>query len=1032
LIDVLAFHIRGQNAGLIIRKLPKQFSFESFELSPTTKSVMQTKGRLRRCFPGPAVAVCQERIADPSFREALAQVLAQLDVDTPDEAWPVVFKAKSKTIEIRDSVHPMFVTEMLTGILRAVGGPLNTPRIYKCTRDDVISKDARKPWRRSSLWLLLRVALQTSLMTDADGLHKWYKSFMIFFMAHILQRAREAALPSDLLFVMAAKISRRTLKLATTDEPPWMQQVRRTIEATHQELACRWNTLERNPDPFATQMAWDSSEMPFPHDTQLSLLTLRPYLQTIKTRETMSSDYQTFTFDCPRRIKQCHSLIPELNLLIVGSDPATRLSLADLELWVQDQLDAWLTTNLDSQSTCTRIADLIAHYTAMATSTYADNPQDISLMLLTSMDLWVALDKCAIYHYPLLSKYEPGFSASLFDPLLLPKRQQMERLTRVEQYLAKRMNGASPGFPSIFQDSNSSKSFAVQYFEQSPEHQQLRLRIEIAAGIERNRKRNELMEKRQEYQQLMRDSDARSCEVETYWERSRFVPHHSSRCHKCYLKGKANGLEIIVHEWPLPLGELEAKSAVFELDVPISISKWRDTTYSLLVSALSPPMPARSRIGKVYRMSNVDGLRNYVRSQTARIQFASTAKPFAVAHYGRKPVSQATEAGICVNNGLQYSMYDSTAEQWTKNLLNRCDVRKICTLQLPAGSYEELQFALDGTSHTSNDVLAKQSECPKSLNLHEFYAFATLRAGDRLQWRNIARELVPRVLIFSHEETYMLVVQTAWQVGRSGNERPCRESHIDLEEQEFGMSLLSVLEEALTAFEGNWQGAVALRTFVVLATRLLSVSCYKIVQNRCLIFLRRARKVALEWTRDVSRLLDNGQGAEELEALNLRVLEMALTCHNTFDADEHYISQLLKTNEDIATVTECSITVHDRCPAVIDHLPRPTKTLLQRYRRLSHLLEQPIRTKILADRGGIDDTVRRLWKGYQPGSSWVALEKPTQRWLVTRTSNKDGYSMVTVHYNTLDGSLLVNGAPLTRLPQSYELHTTYRRLFGQV
>lgn len=377
-------------------------------------------------------------------------------------------------------------------------------------------------------------------------------------------------------------------------------------------------------------------------------------------------------------------------------------------------------------------------------------------------------------------------------------------------------------------------------------------------------------------------------------------------------------------------------------------------------------------------------------------------------------------------------MYDSRSSQWTKDLLGRCDVHRICTLQLPFGPYQKLQFALDGTSHTSNEVLAMQSECPKSLNLHEFYAFATLRSGDRLQWRNIARELVPRVLNFSHEETYMLVAQTAWQVGRSGNGRPCRESHIDLEEQEFGMSLLSVLEEALTAVEGNWQGAVAVRTFVVLATRVLSMSRFEIVQNRCILFLQRARKIALQWTRDVELLLNEGQGAEELEALNIRVLEMALTCHDTFDADESYASELLKSDEDVSSAIECSIIVHGRCPAVIDDLPQPIKTLLQRYKRLSHLLEPSLRRKVLADRGAIDSTVRQLWAGYRPGAHWAALEEPNQRWLVTRTSNRDGYTPVFIHFNTLDGSLLVNGMPLTRLPRSYELHPTYRRLFSEV
>ncbi|KFZ04179.1 hypothetical protein V502_10348 [Pseudogymnoascus sp. VKM F-4520 (FW-2644)] len=57
-------------------------------------------------------------------------------------------------------------------------------------------------------------------------------------------------------------------------------------------------------------------------------------------------------------------------------------------------------------------------------------------------------------------------------------------------------------------------------------------------------------------------------------------------------------------------------------------------------------------------------------------------------------------------------------------------IARMGTFQLPSGSYETLQYALDNTTHTSNKVLASQSACPKALNFHEFYAFATLRSGD--------------------------------------------------------------------------------------------------------------------------------------------------------------------------------------------------------------------------------------------------------------------------------------------------------------
>ena len=987
---------------------------------------MMAKGRLRRCFPGPAIAVSQERIADSSFRKALVQLLTELDDKTPAEAWPVVSKAGSKTIEVRDSVHPKLITEMLTGILRGIGQPDDVARIYKRTREEVLWSNAYKPWRRSPLWLLLRVALQTSLGTE-DKLHSRYKSFMIFLMTQILERALRESLSSDILFVMAAKINRRVLKLALRDEVPWVLYVHKTIETVHRELAKRWAAVEQNPDPFGTQRAWKPSKLFHYDDTQLTVSTLRPYLAQVATRGKVPLNYHIFTPDCRSRICQGPSTFP--NLILLGADDPY-LFLADLELWVQDWLDDWLIANLQSSNSCTLLADLIEGYTATATSHYAGSPEDISLMLLTSMDLWIALDKCAIHQHSLLSRYDPGFSQSLFHPFQLPKKLQMERLSRVEQYVTKRINASIYGSLHLFRDIDAKDSFAVRYFEESLHHQILRRDIEAAANIEREQKKLEFEEKRRQYHRILEESDEMSCE-RIQWNRNR-RSNHSPNCTKCRLISSATSMQITVHEWPLPKIEIETKSAVFELDVPTAIAKWRDTTYALLVDIFSPVAFYLQSDSKIYSLSKFSGLRKYASSRTGRLQLASRKKPFVSAHYGTKKISEATEESICVNNGLQYSMYDSKISKFTGELLGRCDVLRKCTFQLPCGPYQTLQFALDGTTHTSNEIVARQAECPKALNQHEFYAFAALRSGDRLQWRNIARELVARVLNFGHEETYLLVAQTAWQVGRPGDGKLCREAHVDLEEEEFGMSLLSVMGEAVGTVEGNWQNAVAIRTIVAVATRLLSMSSHSSVLHGCCSLLRRARKVALGWTREVGKLLHNSQGKEDLKMLNLRALEMALTCHGTFDVDKHYLSELIRSTSDIADVTECSIVVHDRCPTETADLLRPLKTQLQRYRRLSHLLEPFLCSQILADPDGIDRTVGRLWAGYRSGRCWAAMRSPNGRWLVNETSSEGGHSTMTVHWNLLDGSLLVNGTPLTRLPRSYESHATYRRLLGEV
>ena len=230
------------------------------------------------------MAIGQERIANASFLEPLTELLAKLDLETPQEVLPIAKKARSKAVESRDTVHPRFVTEMLTGILRAVGQPLDVARIYKHTRDDVLWEGSLEPWRRSPLWLLLHVALQTRLTrSDEQEPHVRYKSFMLFFMAHVLERALEASLPSDTLFLMTAKISRRALKISVVNGVAWLQYVEMTVGPVQQELFRRWRSVEKHPDPLGTQQNWRPSQLSFLKDSKLKLSSLRPYLARVST-----------------------------------------------------------------------------------------------------------------------------------------------------------------------------------------------------------------------------------------------------------------------------------------------------------------------------------------------------------------------------------------------------------------------------------------------------------------------------------------------------------------------------------------------------------------------------------------------------------------------------------------------------------------------------------------------------------------------------------------------------------------------------
>jgi len=79
--------------------------------------------------------------------------------------------------------------------------------------------------------------------------------------------------------------------------------------------------------------------------------------------------------------------LPEFNLLTGMKGDQVSLYLADLELWVRDSLPGWLRAYMKHKDACTTLSEVIDTYTSAASSAYTDMPEDISLMLLTSMDL---------------------------------------------------------------------------------------------------------------------------------------------------------------------------------------------------------------------------------------------------------------------------------------------------------------------------------------------------------------------------------------------------------------------------------------------------------------------------------------------------------------------------------------------------------------------------------------------------------------------------------------------------------------------
>lgn len=1011
-------HITAQNAGLVLTRAGDSAIFTSFEASPTSEAVTGTLGKLLISYPGPAISVPWSTITDYAFVTHLGGLVEQLKRDVLRAAAETGTKAGATVPEERESANPRFVTELLTGILRGVGSVVAVERIMKRVGDEVLWDDAKVPWRRSPTWLVVRVTLRMML-----GL-KVYKWFMIYFMARVLHGATGRMVDGDRLFVMNAKLARRVYKLR--DEVPAipafvMEEARMIGVRACAKIEEGWVKAQGG----ARRNRWSTRDMNYTRDATLTMTNSRPYIMGLKDATYLRPVPVGFV---PNEVARINTTAKEMPDLSKAKDTGARtdIMLADFESWVMNNLDTW--QRAPRSTACNQLGERMEDYMAAAKLAYKGNPLKNSIMILTTMELWAALDKLAVNHCPLMSEFSPQFNESFLSALLLPQAQQRARLARVESYIQTRRSSADPLSVSVFSRDITNQTFSVRYFRNSQALRLLEEQILQAAAVAVILKTTELEKKQKEYDDLQARIQMRSCDMFTHWNEGWTA--HARNCVRCAMGRNAANMRIEVHEWPLPEDNLARAAVVFELRCPAPFAIWRETTFRILTDICSAVHTPPNEQVPYDSPATYSGHKPYFDraglARPSKLAYTSFTKSFLATHY-RYARLPTTIEDICVKHALKYSLYDTSTRLWTVNRPPQIDTRHLCTFYLPPGPYKSLQNTVRGTSHTANQVLASQSECPSQLQLHEYIAFGLLRSGRHLQWLNILRELRSCTLTFSAEAVSMLVLQAVWQVGpldTSGD----RESHIEPTDTEFGTQMMLVLEAMLRGVEANWQEIVTVQTMIVLAGQILASTESRVVRGVAVRFLNRARSVVLAWTRGIAKKLPDCMPSQVRE-FQVRVVQLAATCRMTFDVEACYLWEVLFSAEDVAVLVECATIIHDNVPAVASSLPAGVKALLERDCRMAYAVEKHLRD-LVTGRVGIN--LRPIWGEYEPGEPWTAEEGRNQRWVYMNTKVADGCESQEVHYNLISGELLVAGLALGRMPMDYSDHVTYQELFAEV
>ncbi|KAJ7483148.1 hypothetical protein FB451DRAFT_100343 [Mycena latifolia] len=1022
--DVVCLHILSQNAGVIFRRTAENFDFEFFQASPSALSITGTKGKLIIQYP------TRPRLAfprDEDFIAALSALLAALDCTSMPEAIPTAQKAHQIQAEHRDVRDIRYISEMLGGIARGLTPTGDVEAIAESTvyvtkriNDHVLWKAALLPWRRSPKWLVVRVALQTTLKGWKIDEKYGYKVFVTFILAKTLELAGAAGVSHDLLFLMSAKIATRMWKLGSIfptghSPPPFpLDFISSQIEAVHSLVTQTWEAVQARE---ARTLPWvPLTRISLKEAQDFALSNSVAYLDTVRARahtlDTQDTAFNSRAFEArlgpPSPILSDSSSDSILWLAILREEK----SVAELGNW-----------NLSPSQRLSKLAKLIEHYDKVASDFRSTNPAFFSRIFLLVLELWVAFDQIATSQFPLLLDYSPEVSFSSFDPLLLPERSQMQRLRNIELYVTKRHTDARYLDLSVFTFDADPESLPSRHFSADIGLQSLKNKIEMQALHRRDQKIEELHSMTSRWTAIIEERDRQE---HAYHEDRWGNTKHDEQCGRCAKQKEVESMTITVFEWPLPENNDLCRLVLFELCLPTVFGLWRDTTYRLArnhSNVVSSTSPSPSVLLRDYDLLSEHFVSNIPSQQ---ITIASTAKPFSQSHYFRRHFP-CNDNDIIQKHPLMYALWDSSVKEWLPSSFPTIDIRDSCTPQLPIGPYKALAWTVVGTTHDANDVIARQSECPLNLSHHAWGSFGHLRAGVRLQWRNMMLQLATGTIELADPAVYLLFRQAAWQAEAPGDEELglYREAHFDLSMRPFGREVVPVLEKRLDCISGNWQEGWTAATLSVIACRLFSLSDASAVKAQVRAFLAKLRKVLFGWMKQVlEQLKGNRQAVSRTDLVN-RVLQLAASCRSTYSV---ILDEIFTEPEAISIFVQCAIAIHSNVPASLSNLISPLRYLLHGDVLLSAEASSSLVNSISQTGEGLDMAIHAIWDGFHRHESnpWRSI---SNGWMACETPSSPDRQIRHVYLNILNGSFLVDGRSQSIPPREISSHYLFKILF---
>ncbi|KAF2420579.1 hypothetical protein EJ08DRAFT_25307 [Tothia fuscella] len=1053
---ILILRITEQNAGLVLYRNVHNIhgdgvTFEAFEASAASENVLAAKSALKWTFPGMAVHLPYATFAEFSFQHSLATFLEKASLESISQFGAHTLRAGAWIPEFRDTAHPAIISQMLMALLEVNGHRVHSVLLGKRVRDDVCWFDgATKPWRRSPMYLVLRVALQRhlcSLYGDEKGtMH--FKFLIALLLAQFLDDIRGMSSP-QFTNLLKTKIARRLAKLAMNREHIALSShyglmisiLRPTFENSLRSASAAidtaWSHFKR------VNCTRSIKSLPQHADAQSLQLTLLHSGTYLREALANASGYGLHQVHVVKNFDHSVATTKQYNNFF---ERYSKLSKIEIEF--EEAGKAALGTVIDPEEQCVGLAKSISAYMTTVGSAYDSDPQQKSTMLLTLMQLWVAMDKIATELYPVLLHFDPAFPPEILDVLQLSSLADMNRLRVVETHIRNRHVLCGPRQKTIFDDP-SVGSFADQYFQSADGAPMQDLLIAIQASEQQSRvqKEAEWATLTAQHTALLTQISVSSCLFMTedhIWYEERV--HDDQHCTKCDQERKAHRMTIEIHEDYLPARAEIARAVVFELLCPQAFASYRQATWQI-IGKLGLAQQTQGTEPRIV-VSEYKNLRQFsIRPQS--LTLGSTTKSFLNSHHAFVRLPTPKE-DVLLPNALKFGYFDRGTQLWPGRVAFKPNfAHHISALRIePSSPWSPLLnnalFVAGAGGPSSNAVVASQTKCPNALNVHEFMAFQYLFSGFTRRWPMILVELGSSQMSFSTEATMLLMSRLTLEAGPSDlkdPENPLRIVHVYLRDNAFCTQLLNQLSRRLATLASNWRETHSMELIINLVLRLCFFSTGFAAQEANRLLLQ-TRETIAHWLTLLRIEMHTSTNASSPLTCSKYAVRAALLLKRTFLVYTDTTAGVWREQGPDATLIpgsqlqlflEAAIVIQDNLNIDPQKLPYALRIAIAADIKLTHRLRILLRASLDSSPDSLEHSIRRGWpepEGSSRNFSELQYLSDHEYWVQT-TVTAANLRPQTLHFHILNGALLIDGQLLGKMPAEHRESVVLCELFGE-